>query len=309
MARLFGLRPRLDFGPYRVLCAPPGTSSPGHYAIESSMRHIAMEACKFGGNCQEFYGRLEKVRRGAVSRMLPVAQEASGLARQAPKRMRAARVAVGGGSSALDARGTSTEGGIVECASLANMAIGDTMHAMPGEFLCALGKAAHGSHVGGHGEPAGSFRDVPGRVGARPIHCMDMGHGRRGVPAGLSLQECARAFMLALAHRGTCMARKRAIAAPRLPKGRYSRNVVEPRAHGAVSRGFLWTCKKIRAVGVAEWAAVNVAHHRTRGPSIPPLPDLPWEGRRADHGAVERAVSLARARAGGALARACPVAA
>ncbi|MDD9812755.1 MAG: hypothetical protein OXU37_00545 [Thaumarchaeota archaeon] len=223
MARLFELRLMLDFESYRVLCAPPETSSLGYYVIESSLRYMAIEACKFDGIYQEFYGWLGEAHRDAVSHLLPVAQEASGLARQHTGRMRAARVA-GGGSGPLDARGMSPESGMVACASLANMAIDGAMHAMPGEFLCALGKAVPGSHVGGLGDPEGFFRDVPGRVGARPIHCMDVGAwAPRRSRWSPSLQGCAGASMLTSMRRGTCTARRRAIVASRLPEGRYSR--------------------------------------------------------------------------------------
>jgi len=63
--------------------------------------------------------------------------------------------------------------------------------------------------------------------------------------------------------------------------------------------------------GTAEprWAGVNVGHCRARCPDGGPLPDLPWGVRRAGREAVDRAVALARARARGAMARACPAAA
>ncbi|MDD9825638.1 MAG: hypothetical protein OXU86_02510 [Thaumarchaeota archaeon] len=364
MARLFELRLMLDFESYRVLCAPPETSSLGYYVIESSLRYMAIEACKFDGIYQEFYGRLGEAHRDAVSHLLPVAQEASGLARQHTGRMRAARVA-GGGSGPLDARGMSPESGMVACASLANMAIDGAMHAMPGEFLCALGKAAPGSHVGGLGDPEGFFRDVPGRVGARPIHCMDV--GGMGAAAFPLVSELARVRWSLYAdinaqrhmhstqegHRGVSAA-GREILAQRMSwnlrhmaldlgaflgayreiraatgGGGATDGVVEDAmahepairrlcgivAHGgepftiALLEGIGYQRFLLLAAGVAEWAAVNVAHYRTRCPSSPPLPDLPWEGRRVDHDAVERSVSLARVRARGALARACPTAA
>lgn len=369
MACLFELRLMLDFESYRVLCAPPETSSLGHYVLESSMRYMAIEARKFGGLYGAFYGRLDGRQKGAVSHLLPVAQEASRMAGEAPGSMSGAGRTGGNasGPGPLDAGGMSAASGMVACASLINMAIDGTMHAMPGEFRCALDKATPGGHVAGLEDPPGFFRDIPRHVGKSHVNCMnmeDMGAAALPLVAELArVRWSIHADINAQQHMHSTQEGHRALSATgrEILAQRMSWNLrhmaldleaflrtyreisasvgrgdaIDDAVSGVIAseEGIRRLCEAVRhaggcepfaralldgigygeflllAAGAAEWAGINVAHYRERCPGSPPLPELPWDGHRVDHEAVERAVSLARVRARGALEQACPAAA
>jgi len=370
MAGLFELRLMLDFESYRVLCAPPETTTLGHHVLESSMGHMAMETLKFDGLYWAFYSRLGGSRKGAVSHLLTVAQEASRMAARARAMADRGRADGDGAGNAgpLDERGMSPESEMLACAGLVNTAIDGTMHAMPDEFLGALGKAAQGGHVAGIGDPEAFFRGIPERVGERPIRCMRIERAgeaalpllarlariRWGIYADIGSQRnmhkmqegyrgVSKIGMEILAQRMSWNLRHMALdlesfldtyrgisaaagggaadgvvadvlaneAAIRRLCGIVRRGGAggrEPFA-AAILEGIGYGKFLLLAAGASEWAGVNMGHYRARCPDGGPLPDLPWRVRRVDHEAVDRAVALARARARGAMARACPAAA
>jgi len=334
------------------------------------MDHMAMEARKFGGMYWAFYDMLDGSRRGAVSHLLAVAQEASRMAGRA--RGMDGRARAGGGEAGnagpLDERGMSPESAVVACAGLVNTAIDGTMHAMPDGFLVALSKAAQGGHVAGIGEPAEFFGDIPRRVGERPIRCMrierageaalpllaKLARVRWGIYADINSQRNMHSMregyrgvseigMEILAQRMSWNLRHMALDLESLLEA--YREISEAAGNGtadgvvadvlaneeairrlcgivrrggaggrepfalALLEGIGYGRFLLLAAGAAEWAGVNVGHYQARCPGSPPLPDLPWRVRRVDHEAVDRAVALARARARGAMAQACPAAA